>query len=207
MQPQYAAGHCRPGLKPATHRTDKAACVDKEDDFYETILAPMKHRVLRSVWRTVRNPELVEDVLQDALAAIWHNRKKIRNHANPEALILKITSDVSCDALRKNLRIRRREQPDSAGEPAIRQPDPAQRLVETVDLEMKMRRAIALLPEKQAAAVLLRLVHEQSYSSVARALGCSEPTARIHVMRGRSRLRRMLAAMVEPIRGRKGEMD
>ena len=72
---------------------------------------------------------------------------------------------------------------------------------------MKMRRAIALLPEKQAAAVLLRLVHEQSYSSVARALGCSEPTARIHVMRGRSRLRRMLAAMVEPIRGRKGEMD
>jgi DNA-directed RNA polymerase specialized sigma24 family protein len=41
----------------------------------------------------------------------------------------------------------------------------------------------------------MRVVEEQPYAVVARALGCAEITARIHVMRGRSRLRRLLAPL------------
>ncbi|MBP1596614.1 MAG: subfamily polymerase sigma-24 subunit [Acidobacteria bacterium] len=191
-------------LMPAARQMDKAERVDEDDDFYETILAPMKGRMLRAVWQVVRNPQLVEDTLQDALAAIWRIREKIRSHPNPQALILKITTDISCDALRKSLRLQRREQPESKGESAIQLQDPGPWSFETAHFEMKMRRAIAALPEKQAVAVLLRIVHGQPYTSIAQSLGCSEPTARIHVMRGRTRLRRMLAYLVEPMQSAKG---
>lgn len=59
-----------------------------------------------------------------------------------------------------------------------------------------MLRAIARLPRQQAAAVLLRIVQEQSYEAVAKALDCSETTARIHVSRGRARLSRWLAPLI-----------
>ena len=192
------------GLKPVARQMDEAERVDEADEFYETILAPMKDRMLRAVWRVVRDPQLVEDTLQDALTAIWRIRQKIRSHPNPQALILRITTDVSCDALRKSLRLQRREQPESARESVSLVQDPAPLLAETAHFEMKMRRAVAALPEKQAAAVLLRFVLGQPYASIAQSLGCSEPTARIHVMRGRAGLRRMLAYLVEPVRSAKG---
>ncbi len=205
MRLQYPGRHSSPGLHPAARQRDRAARVDDDDDFYEAILAPMKGRMLRAVWRIVRNPQLVEDTLQDALAAIWRIREKIRCHANPQALILKVTTDVSCDALRKSLRIQRREEPESAGLSVIQAQHPAELSVENAYLEMQIHRAIACLPGKQAAAVLMPIVHGQPYAAIAQALGCSEPTVRIHVMRGRARLRRMLACMVEPIQGGKGE--
>ena len=58
-----------------------------------------------------------------------------------------------------------------------------------------VREAVARLPEKQAAAVTLRVLEEQPYEAIAAALGCAEPTARVHVLRGRERLARLLAAL------------
>jgi DNA-directed RNA polymerase specialized sigma24 family protein len=53
--------------------------------------------------------------------------------------------------------------------------------------------AISRLPPKSAVAVMMRVLEEQPYPVIAEALGCAETTARIHVMRGRARLCRMLA--------------
>ena len=63
--------------------------------------------------------------------------------------------------------------------------------------------AIAQLPPRQALAVLMRVVEEQPYAVIASALGCAEITARIHLMRGRARLGRLLAHLA-PDQGRKG---
>ena len=42
-------------------------------------------------------------------------------------------------------------------------------------------------------AAILRLVEEQPYPEIARAMGCSEATVRIHVMRARASLAAALA--------------
>jgi RNA polymerase sigma-70 factor (ECF subfamily) len=164
-----------------------------DDDFFDKFLAPMEEAVLRTVWRIVRSRDLLQDTVQDALATMWRCREKIRLHPNPTALMLKIAADASLDALRRSLRQQRRECVPLEMEPAApMQVTPAMQ-VESDQLEGIVRSAIAGLPRQQALAVLLRLVHEQPYSEVARALECSEPTARIHVMRGRARLRRILS--------------
>jgi RNA polymerase sigma-70 factor (ECF subfamily) len=64
--------------------------------------------------------------------------------------------------------------------------------------------AISRLPEKQAAAVTLRVLEEQPYEAVAAALGCTEPTARVHVSRGREKLARRLGPLAPADRGAGG---
>lgn len=202
----------RPGSRPAAFlsgsypeacRMTETAHVPESDDFYDAFIAPLESGMLRAVWRIVRNPNLAQDTVQDALAAIWQCRDKIRLHPNPRALILKITTDVSYDALRRSLRLQRREQPGREEEAAVAFHAPPVMQFETDPLEEGIRAAIARLPRKQAVAIFMRLVHEQPYPSVARALGCSVPTARIHVMRGRARLRRLLSRLGAGLHGRK----
>src|SRR5262249_7494450 len=53
--------------------------------------------------------------------------------------------------------------------------------------------AITKLPPQQATAVLLRLIHDQSYTELAQALGCSQVSVRTHVARGREALTCLLA--------------
>ncbi len=188
---------------PEASRMTELAHVPESDDFYEAFLAPMKNRVLRTVWRIIRNPDLVEDTVQDALALIWRRREKIRLHPNPQALILRIAINVSYDVLRRSIRLRRREEP--AAEAVVSCPGYTGLTMEADHLKEEIRAALACLPRKQAIAVLLRLVQGDSYASVAQALGCSEPTARIHVMRGRARLRRELSRPAGAFHGPEGD--
>ena len=65
--------------------------------------------------------------------------------------------------------------------------------MERKEIEGEVLAAIARLPRKQAAAVLMRIIQDQSYRAIAQALGCRETTARIHVSKGRAKLSRQLS--------------
>ena len=58
--------------------------------------------------------------------------------------------------------------------------------------ERAVRRAIASLPPKQRAVLVLRLVEELDYGAIGEALGCSTQTVRAHLHLGRRRVRKML---------------
>ena len=87
-----------------------------------------------------------------------------------------------------------------------------QHLDEAVDALLEAREAredvmaaIGQLPPRQAAAVLMRGMEERPYREIAEALECAEVTARIHVMRGRARLGRLLAHRAPAPRAGGGE--
>lgn len=71
-------------------------------------------------------------------------------------------------------------------------PDAADELVGK-EIETEVLDAIGRLPEKQAVAVLMRIVQDEPYDAIAQAMGCSESTVRIHVSRGRARLSQWLS--------------
>src|SRR5512139_3162144 len=79
-------------------RTESLVTDDRT--FFNELIAPMQPRMMRSIWRIVRDADLAEDCLQDALAAIWKKRTRICRHPNPQALMLKICLDAACDGLR-----------------------------------------------------------------------------------------------------------
>jgi DNA-directed RNA polymerase specialized sigma24 family protein len=63
------------------------------------------------------------------------------------------------------------------------------------ELEEQVHRAIRRLPRKRALAVMMRLIHEEPFDAIARALDCSEVTVRIHVAKGRAQLRKWLSPL------------
>lgn len=176
-----------------TVSADEAAAMDTREFDYDGLVRPMEPRMMRSIWRVVRDKEAAEDALQDALAVIWRKREAVARHPNPQALILRISVDAAIDAARK---IRRRlshevgSLPEDAADGAA---VPVTKASEDRGLRAAVLEAVAGLPKRQATAVLLHLVEEQPYEEVARAMGCSESTARVHVMRGRAALGRALA--------------
>ena len=164
-----------------------------DDGFYDLYLAPLESRMLRTVHRVLRDPDAARDALQDALVRIWQRRDVVRRHPRPEALLLRICLHAAVDAVRREAR--RRETTDvGALEERTGEPGGGP-LASLADRERRQAvlAAIARLPHQQALAVLMRIVEEQPYARVAQVLGCSPITARIHVMRARSRLRRLLA--------------
>jgi len=176
--------------------------LEDDDRFYERYVEPFETRMLRAVRRVVRDPELARDAVQDAVVRLWQHRDRVRRHPNPEALVLRVGLHSAIDAVRRGLR--RRETGDAALEarPAPAGGGPGES-VERREQHEAVVGALARLPRQQALAVLMHVVEEQPYAAVARALGCAEITARVHVMRGRARLRRVLAPLA-PERARIG---
>lgn len=182
-----------------------AGSVSGDDTFYDTYLAPLETRMLRTAWRITRDPDRARDALQDAMARVWAHREQVRSHPNPTALVLRIVIQGAIDVLRREGRRRRAE--ESAGPPAWRASVPAGPAVaaERSEVQALVLNAVAQLPAKQAAAVTLRVLEEQPYEAIAAALGCAEPTARVHVLRGREKLARLLNVLAPRARGAGGE--
>ncbi|MCP4219962.1 MAG: RNA polymerase sigma factor [bacterium] len=162
---------------------------------YESLIQPVEDRMTRTIWRIVRDREEALDTLQEALATIWKKMDYVCEHPNPHALILKICIDASYDSLRKHRR-RDRNEEKPADEMIKRQStntnSPYRQLV-LKQTETEILNAIGRLPKKQAVSILMRIVQDESYETIAQTLGCAETTVRIHVNRGRVKLREQLS--------------
>ena len=156
---------------------------------YEEFVAPVQERMMRIIWRIVRNPDEAEDTMQEVLALIWKKLDRISRHPNPQALVLRICANAAVDALRKQ----RRERGYVDSQILDRLPASDSDGWEQRETETKIREAVGRLPRNQAAAVVMRILEGQSYGEIARALGCREATARTHVLRGRAKLSRWLS--------------
>jgi len=160
---------------------------------YDRIIRPIENRMIRSIWRIVRDPQDAEDAMQDALVIVMKRWDRISRHPSPESLVLKICIDAAYDATRRNVR---RGRVVELGEAAAQQAS----LTQLPSEEMAGREqyaeivaAIHRLSRQQATAMLMRAVDGQPYEEIAAALGCTEATARKHVARSRGRLRVWLA--------------
>lgn len=161
--------------------------------------------MLRTAWRIARDPERARDALQDAMARVWAQRDRVRAHPNPGALVLRITIHAAIDGLRRERRgLRAVDRTEAAAWHASLPAGPAA-AVERSEVCARVREAVARLPEKQAAAVTLRVLEEQPYEAIAAALGCAEPTARVHVLRGREKLKQLLQDLAPVARAAGGE--
>ncbi|MEX0716484.1 MAG: RNA polymerase sigma factor [Planctomycetaceae bacterium] len=160
---------------------------------YDALIRPLEERMIRSVWRVVQNTADAEDAFQDALATIWRRIDRVRTHRNPEALVLKICIDSACDVLRRKARVSRREESVGLAAALAGDDDDVSAPICEHEQRVEVARAIARLPEQQAAAVTMRHLLDRPYDEIAAALDCAEATARVHVARGLQRLGTLLA--------------
>ena len=166
----------------------------KSDELYERLISPIEKRMIGIVARIVRDPEDAADVFQEILAQIWARLERIDRHPNPHAYIIRICITRSYDHLRKRARQRRRE---VRLESIRAKMWPARSLgyVKEGDSITAICEAIALLPPNQGQAVLLRLMEDSPYHTIAGVLGCAVATARSHFSKGKARLVKLLGEL------------
>jgi len=159
-----------------------------------------KHRasVIHFVYRLVAEPAVAEELAQEVFLRVYRSRSSYEPTAKFKTWLFRIASHLALNWLRDEKHERGQEHLDdaSADLPARqisdRRPSVEQALVHEVKLE-EVRRAVAALPEKQRAAVLMHKYEEMEYTQIAKVLGCSESAVKSLLYRAYETLRARLA--------------
>ena len=167
---------------------------------YERLIAPIEDRMMRAVWRVLRDPTDAEDAFQEALLKVWNRWDRILAHPNPHALVLQICVYAAHDLLRRRVSQGRWLEAVAVPEDI---PDSSASVIQDIsgaEQNAQVLGAIGLLSRNQARAILMHVVEEAPYGDIAIALGCREVTVRKHVARARTRLRTLLSHLIPAIR-------
>jgi RNA polymerase sigma-70 factor (ECF subfamily) len=174
----------------------------KEGDGASFSLLLDKHRasVIHFLFRMVQNQAVAEELAQEVFLRVYRSRATYEPTAKFTTWLFRIATHLALNALRdgKNERLQERIDGDTADAP-VRQisdnkPSPEAVMVREARLE-EVRRAVATLPEKQRAAVLMHKYQEMEYSQIASALKCSESAVKSLLFRAYETLRARLAHM------------
>jgi RNA polymerase sigma factor (sigma-70 family) len=174
-------------------------CMRDRQQEYERLIAPVEERMMRAVWRVLRDPNDAEDALQEALLTIWKRWDRIRAHPNPHALVLQICIHAAHDVLRRKVRQGKWLEAVAIPEDI---PDSSASVIQNIsatEQDAQVLGAIGLLPKNQARAMLMHAVEEVPYGDIAAALGCREVTVRKHLARARARLRTLLSHLIPAV--------
>jgi RNA polymerase sigma-70 factor (ECF subfamily) len=174
----------------------------KDGDVASFAVLLEKHRipVIHFVYRLVQEQAVSEELAQEVFLRVYRSRSSYEPTAKFKTWLFRIASHLALNWLRDEKHERGQERLDdvSADLPARqitdRRPSVEQELVYEVKLE-EVRRAVAALPEKQRAAVLMHKYEEMEYTQIAKVLGCSESAVKSLLFRAYETLRARLAHM------------
>ncbi len=163
---------------------------DEAGAFVETLFAKHHGEIYAYLMRMMRDPEVAADMTQDAFVKAYKNYASLEKPENARAWLYQIAHRVALDEIRRRKIIRFLPW---TGESKGSVPS-AEHLVMEGRLSGDMQRALARIPERQRAALLLAELHDLTGLELAAALGVSHVAARALLTRARESLRQALAA-------------
>ena len=153
---------------------------------FDQVLRQREAQVLRTAFRILGNWADAEDVAQEAFLRLHRHGLGFPNEAAAGAWLYRVTVNLCLD--------RTRAAKPSQELPELSSPEPsAEESVLRDERKRRLMAALACLPTKERAAVVLREIEGLSTAEVAEALGSSAVTVRSQVARGMSRLRAILS--------------
>src|SRR3982750_1837784 len=161
-----------------------------------------KHRspVVHFLYRRGQNGPVAEELAQEVFLRVYRSRATYEPTAKFTTWLFRIATHLALNSLRdrKNERLQDSLDDDSGELPrqgSDRRPSVEQALVHEARMQ-EIRSAIAKLPDKQRAAVLMHKYEEMEYSQIAKVLGCSESAVKSLLFRAYETLRAGLGHMV-----------
>jgi RNA polymerase sigma-70 factor (ECF subfamily) len=161
--------------------------------FVEGLFAKHHGEIYAYLVRMLRDGELAADLTQDAFVKAYKAYDTLEKDENARAWLYQIAHRVALDEIRHRKIVR---MVPWTGESRGASPS-AERLAMDLQLSGPLERALAKIPERQRAALLLAEVHDLSGLELAAAMGVSHVAARAILTRARESLRRALAAEEE----------
>jgi RNA polymerase sigma-70 factor (ECF subfamily) len=154
---------------------------------FENLVNEYGGQVLRTATRVLRDMNLAHDVHQEVFLAVWRRWGRYNGNVNWTAYLYRAT-------VRKALELARRRTVGSvpvraSGETphGVTTNGPAD-VLQADELQQRLAAALSRLPARQAEAFVLSRLERLETAGVARQMGCSESTTRVHLHRALVRL-------------------
>ena len=185
------------GIRTITNsgRGDLLEAKDGDRAAFERLVAPRFGAARALAARMLGNLDDAEDAMQEALIKTHRGLAALPDDVAFGPWFLRVVYHQALDMLRRRgARARHETVAASAASAATAAGGdlPAQR--ETL---RRVHEVMQELPEKQRAALHLRVHEDLSYEQIAAVLGLTAASARVYVVRARSHLRERLAAELE----------
>lgn len=163
-------------------RRERAA----RDEEFAAFVVAVTPRLRRTAYLMCRDWHLAQDLTQLTLAKMYASWGRIWRTANLEAYSRRVLMNAVFDQRkrRSDSEVVLAELPDRPGQPVA--PD--------ADLHVMLMRALAALPVRDQAIVVLRHWEDHSVDTVAEILGVSASVVKMRSMRALARLRELLGA-------------
>ncbi len=156
--------------------------------------------------RMLGDPDEAEDVAQETFVRAYRSLPHFRGAASFHTCLYRIASNLAIDVARRNRRQStgnfsldeplESEEGDYEREIADESGSPEQ-LAARREMQELVRQAVAELPEKLRAVVVLYELQGESYEDIAEILGCPLGTVKSRLFNARSQLKDMLEQLVD----------
>jgi RNA polymerase sigma-70 factor (sigma-E family) len=160
----------------------------EDEEQFQGFVRSRWSRLVRTAYLLTGDRHLAEDVAQSALAKAYRSWSRVMRSDNPDAYVRRIL--VNCDRDRFRKRRVAEHLTDMPPDVAAESDDMAR-----ADQRALLAAALAGLPRRQRAVVVLRYWEDLSETEVAQTLGCSTGTVKSQAAKALSKLRHVLQAL------------
>ncbi|HVQ96778.1 MAG TPA: SigE family RNA polymerase sigma factor [Mycobacteriales bacterium] len=154
----------------------------REPDGFREFVQARSPALLRAAWLLTGNPDTAQDLVQTALARTWPQWHRLTDKANGEAYVRRVLVTTYATWWRRRWR-----DEISTAEPPERTSQEDE--FAAADLRDEVAAALATLPRRQRAVIVLRFYEDLSTTQTAYALGCSIGTVKSQTAKALTKLR------------------
>ncbi|MCS7316223.1 MAG: sigma-70 family RNA polymerase sigma factor [Bryobacterales bacterium] len=164
---------------------------------FECLLRRHRTQVVHFLYRMVQDREAAEELAQEVFLRVYRARCRYRPTARFTTWLYRIATNLALNWLRHERRCGKPCSLEDLGRPgemprSAEQPSVEEVLWRRAQAE-RVRRAVAALPSRQRAVVLLHKYQGMDYEQIAATLGCSVQAVKSLTFRAYANLRRALA--------------
>ncbi len=182
--------------------TDEALCrrvAAGDETAFALLVARYQERAYRIAWSIVHSAEDARDLSQEAFVRLYRTAGSFRGQARFSTWFCRIIVNLCLDHRRRGRWWHRlvaggAERGEDGASLVERQPAPPVDPLDVLARAQRMKQvweAVAELPSRQRAALLLQVQEDLPTSEIAVVLNCSEATVRVHLHRALTTLRRV----------------
>jgi RNA polymerase sigma-70 factor (ECF subfamily) len=178
-----------PRLEGVTDAALVAACLDGRKDAFDVIVERHRRSVYHLCYRFVGNHEDASDLSQEVFVRAWRGLNGFKGHAALSTWLYRIVVNTCLNRVQaRTLATERLESDDFVD---TRSDDPGVSVLRAERAEA-VRKAIAKLPNKQRATLILRSYRDLSHREIADVLGSSVGAVKANFFHALANLKKIL---------------
>jgi RNA polymerase sigma-70 factor (sigma-E family) len=165
---------------------------DRRRQEFERFVAQTTDALLRTAYLIVWDLAEAEDLVQECLLIVARRWPRVRSMDHPPAYARRVLVNLALDGRKRHARHRQElDAPRSALE--LEADEATARRLDGIDIRGELLQALATLPPRQRAVLVLRYFEDLSEAQAAAVLRCSVGTVKSTASRGLTRLQAAMA--------------